>query len=192
MITIEDHRETYIAQNPTVEIFPDPTYKATDGPPSSLLNTPFVVTTATGAGLGTLKFTSNLKLMVEAAPVLTSLLPSPYFGEVASATLSVLENAVSPTEGGVETKGGDGSAEGYPTPSFSITGDFKNQKYICVRRSPTSREQKVIGEAFGRVLVRKSVRESRWGVEVNMEEGQYGQLCLAAVVFTAVSGILVT
>ncbi|TPX70172.1 hypothetical protein SpCBS45565_g01860 [Spizellomyces sp. 'palustris'] len=157
VITIQDLRPTYEHHNPSLEIFPDPTTKPTD--PFS--TTPFVVTTATGAGMGTLRYTSNIKLAIETAPA-----------------------ASSEDHTGGEVKVGDED----DAVSFSVTGDLKEQKYILVMRRLNSREQRVVGEASGRVLVRKSVRENKWAVNVEMEDGVFGQLYMAAVVFACVSG----
>ncbi|KAJ3218286.1 hypothetical protein HDU67_006259 [Dinochytrium kinnereticum] len=78
---------------------------------------------------------------------------------------------------------------------YTLTGDFKDGKFIVVQRFAHSREQRLIGESFGRKLLRRSVREVRWGCEVEVEEGEgvggnvlvdCSQLLISAVLFVHV------
>ncbi|KAJ3300762.1 hypothetical protein HK104_003732 [Borealophlyctis nickersoniae] len=77
-------------------------------------------------------------------------------------------------------------------PQITITGDFKEQKYILIMKYPNSREQKFIGESYGRIQKvaggsgpgtpgKRLSSDIRWGYEVEMEEGEFSQLVLAAV-----------
>ncbi|KAI9003648.1 hypothetical protein BC832DRAFT_559602 [Gaertneriomyces semiglobifer] len=196
LITIQDHRPPYTTLNPSIEIFPDPTIT----PPlqhrprvsgaerraqnlSSSASTlteisgislpPFVVTTGTGAGMGHMCYTNFLKLSI--TPVAT-------MGGLLSSTDDLSAAA---DKNGTPTTGTMAASD---VPTFSLTGDLRNQKYIIIMRRPNSREQKIIGEAAGKQLVRKSVRENRWIVHVEMEEGVFAQLVMAGLVFVGVTG----
>jgi hypothetical protein len=82
--------------------------------------------------------------------------------------------------------------------TFSIAGDFKENKFIIVQKNDNTRKQKLVGESFGRALIRKTVRESKWVNYLDVEKelaGEYsggsglpdfGQLILAAVVLVNV------
>ncbi|KAJ3185777.1 hypothetical protein HDU85_001138 [Gaertneriomyces sp. JEL0708] len=196
LITIQDHRPPYTTLNPSIEIFPDPTIT----PPlqhrprpsgaerraqnlsssattlteiSGISLPPFVVTTGTGAGMGHMCYTNFLKLSI--TPVAT-------MGGLLSSTDDLSATA---DKNGTTTTGTLAASD---VPTFSLTGDLRNQKYIIIMRRPNSREQKIIGEATGKQLVRKSVRENRWLVHVEMEEGVFAQLVMAGLVFVGVTG----
>ncbi|KAJ3106676.1 hypothetical protein HDU97_005828 [Phlyctochytrium planicorne] len=84
--------------------------------------------------------------------------------------------------------------------TYTLSGDFSSAKFIAIqkRSSAQSREQRLIGEAPGKRLARKSVRESRWTSEVELEEGDEAskggmfvecpQLLMAAILFVHVIG----
>ncbi|KAJ3147307.1 hypothetical protein HDU89_005657 [Geranomyces variabilis] len=203
VVMIQDQRPQYASQNPGFEIFPDPrvtidttTTANTDG--SGPIQTPFVVTTATGAGMGKLQYVSPLKLHIESAPVLTSqtpAAPSPA-GLRAGPPSSLPPSAPQSTSASslpiAGTTAADNTAVATPTqqqpgPSFTFTGDLKDHKYIVVMRMPNSREQRVVGEAHGRALAKKGVLDTRWVTSVEIEEGVYGQLFVAAMVFVALT-----
>ncbi|KAJ3129164.1 hypothetical protein HK098_002405 [Nowakowskiella sp. JEL0407] len=76
------------------------------------------------------------------------------------------------------------------SPSFTLTGDFKENKYIIIMKFPHSREQRFFGEATGRNLVRRNVRESKWIYNVELESGEYLQLLLTSVIFVALNATL--
>ncbi|KAI9093729.1 hypothetical protein DFS34DRAFT_652287 [Phlyctochytrium arcticum] len=167
VITIQDLRPIWGAQNPSVEIFPDPASKPSD----PVATTPFIVTTATGAGMGTLKWASKFKLTLDPAQE----------SNPSAASTPLMQGRAREA---VKTP----PAEPSPTPpSFSLSGDLLQQKYILVSRNPQSREQRSIGEAWGKNLVRKSVRENRWAVSFELEDGPFGQLCIAGIIFACVS-----
>ena len=67
--------------------------------------------------------------------------------------------------------------------TFSITGDFKKGTWIAIMKLLNSRQQKVVGESQGCVLMRKSVRESHWVSNIELEDNAHSQLLLAAVIF---------
>ncbi|TPX59241.1 hypothetical protein PhCBS80983_g02586 [Powellomyces hirtus] len=190
VVMVQDQRSLYASSNPAFEIFPDP--RAPSDSPLSLL-TPFVVTTATGAGMGKFQYISDLKLAVESAPRFSSGSSPSLPGSLTNlngsnsatdlrAPLPLTNEARSPMDRTTPTP------VQYAGPSFTLAGDLKEHKYIIVMRLPNSREQKVVGEAHGRQLAKKSVLENRWVTQVDIEEGTFGQLFMAAVLFVALSG----
>ncbi|KAJ3416063.1 hypothetical protein HDV05_003422 [Chytridiales sp. JEL 0842] len=130
--------------------------------------------------LGTLQFTSaSNKLLVN---------PDPKLFQTGSASSSTSDDAQS------------GSPSGPQSTNFSIAGDFKECKYVIVQRSVGTRKQKLVGESFGRSLVRKTVREAKWATQIDIEtevaglaDGavksgpDFGQLILAGLVLVNVA-----
>ncbi|KAJ3190962.1 hypothetical protein HK101_008208 [Irineochytrium annulatum] len=79
---------------------------------------------------------------------------------------------------------------------YTLNGSLKDAKFIVIQRFTNSREQRLIGESFGRKLIRKSVRETRWSCEMDLEEDdeasigagvtECGQLLMSAIIFVHV------
>ncbi|KAJ3173849.1 hypothetical protein HDU87_007352 [Geranomyces variabilis] len=203
VVMIQDQRPQYASQNPGFEIFPDPrvtidtiTTSNTDG--SGPMQTPFVVTTATGAGMGKLQYISPLKLYIESAPALTSQTPAapspaglragPPSTPPSSAPQSTSASSLTiPGTTAADSTVASTPTQQQPGPSFTFTGELKDHKYIVVMRMPNSREQRVVGEAHGRALAKKGVLDTRWVTSVEIEDGVYGQLFIAAMVFVALT-----
>ncbi|KAI8816278.1 uncharacterized protein EV422DRAFT_546091 [Fimicolochytrium jonesii] len=178
VIMIQDRRISYVAQNPGFEIFPDP--KHTSSSPDT--PTPYIVTTATGASLGRLIRLSNMKVYVESAPLLPSLQSFYKLGQAPNATsLPSLNDQPGAPGSAVDT------TSSYPGPTFTLAGDLKENKFIMVMRRPNSREQKVVGEASGRQTQRRNMLENRFVTLVEIEDGRYGQLLMAALVFVVLT-----
>ncbi|KAL5037903.1 hypothetical protein RTP6_005268 [Batrachochytrium dendrobatidis] len=79
----------------------------------------------------------------------------------------------------------EGDAEQPDAPVVAVSGDFKESRYILVKKSMNSREQKLFGESKGRHLVRKGVRESVWLTNVDIAEAEVNPLVIAAVILIA-------
>ncbi|KAJ3156941.1 hypothetical protein HDU86_003476 [Geranomyces michiganensis] len=217
VVMIQDQRPQYASQNPGFEIFPDPRVMV-DATTAPLTETPFVVTTATGAGMGKLLYISPLKLHIESAPVLsspTSAMPTPaglragmsttppppvlpppaatlqtappLNADPATAAAATTSTAAATTTAANANNPAGSTTQQQPGPSFTFTGELKDHKYIVVMRMPNSREQRVVGEAHGRSLAKKGVLDTRWVTSVEIEEGIYGQLFVAAMVFVALT-----
>ncbi|KAJ3019988.1 hypothetical protein HKX48_001489 [Thoreauomyces humboldtii] len=189
VVMIQDQRAGYASQNPAFEIFPDPR-APTDSPLS--VHTPYVITTATGAGMGKFQYISEMKLAVESAPVFSTQVPPPgesdQPGALASKLSGNLADGMSRIPGSRDSYlARPDSPASYPGPSFTFTGNLKEHKYIIVMRRPNSREQRVVGEAAGRQLTRKSVLEHKSVTHLELEDDTFGQLFIAAVVFLALS-----
>jgi hypothetical protein len=68
--------------------------------------------------------------------------------------------------------------------SIALTGDFKEQRFICVRKSAQTREQTLLGEAKGRYQSKKTLRETSY--LINLDISDTNPLLLAGVLLTVV------
>eukprot|EP00842_Homolaphlyctis_polyrhiza_P001308 jgi/Hompol1/2178/HPOL_001436-RA len=120
--------------------------------------------------IGTLEFQSDMKLvLISAEP--TSTMSSP-------ATAS----SITPSGSGGFSAA---TTPGDPAFQLAITGDFKQGRYIFVKKAAHSREQKLFGETKGRTLVRRTVLESHWLANVDIDATEVRPLVMAAVVVLA-------
>ncbi|KAI8922993.1 hypothetical protein BC831DRAFT_54253 [Entophlyctis helioformis] len=122
-----------------------------------------------GVNLGSLKFESDIKLII-AVDEPTNIEP----------------HVSSPIQHISNTKL---SASGHSTasipddaPVVALTGDFKSGRYILVKKMAKSREQRLFGECKGRHLARKTVLESHWLTSVDIDEADINPIVLSAVV----------
>ncbi|KAH6571462.1 hypothetical protein BASA60_007174 [Batrachochytrium salamandrivorans] len=65
-------------------------------------------------------------------------------------------------------------------PVVAVSGDFKEGRYILVKKTASSREQKLFGESKGKHLARKGVRESTWLTNVDIAETESTSLVISA------------
>jgi hypothetical protein len=65
---------------------------------------------------------------------------------------------------------------------MSITGNFKLQKLLFIKKWPSSREQARCGESQGKYLSKKSFMDSQWTVNVEIEAGSSSRLLLCSVI----------
>nr|KAJ3417946.1 hypothetical protein HK105_000563 [Polyrhizophydium stewartii] len=79
----------------------------------------------------------------------------------------------------------DSDSDRPDAPTVAVSGDFKEGRFIIVKKLANSREQRLFGESRGRHLVRKTVRESHWLANVDIAEGEINSLIIAAVVLIA-------
>jgi hypothetical protein len=68
--------------------------------------------------------------------------------------------------------------------SIAITGDFKEQRFICVKKSSQSREQTLLGESKGRHVAKKSLFESTYLANFDILNSENNSLLLAGVVLS--------
>ena len=77
----------------------------------------------------------------------------------------------------------------YGSPQFCLTGDFKEHQWIILETNikDSERDQRVIGEALGKQLVKKGVRESRWEIKLKVENSKFSQLLFSSFLFLIVT-----
>jgi hypothetical protein len=68
--------------------------------------------------------------------------------------------------------------------SIAITGDFKEQRFICVKKSSQNREQTLLGESKGRHVAKKSLFESNFLANFDILDSENNTLLLAGVVLS--------
>ncbi|KAJ3100613.1 hypothetical protein HDU97_002101 [Phlyctochytrium planicorne] len=182
-LTIKDARPRYSIPQ-TLRIFPELAN------PDRFTVTVEASTTASKSfqrTLGTLYYESPLKFTIESKPLKT-----------------ILENSAA---GDMSENPGinvlDASTKKYAMPvsapyvQFSVAGDLAASKFVVVKKHSESRKQELVGDASGRTIIRKSVRENRVACQVGVMEALEGegpleQLMLAGLCFVFVSADNVT
>jgi hypothetical protein len=70
--------------------------------------------------------------------------------------------------------------------SIAITGDFKEQRFICVKKSSQTRQQILLGESKGRHQSKKALRETSYLSNFDISDEGSTSLVLAGVLLTVV------
>ena len=76
---------------------------------------------------------------------------------------------------------------GVTSPSFSLSGGLYESKFVIVMKAHNSREQKLLGEVFGRQAIRKNTKESRWAVSFELEDSVFSQILMMGIIYVAMS-----
>ncbi|KAJ3320207.1 hypothetical protein HDV06_005451 [Boothiomyces sp. JEL0866] len=66
--------------------------------------------------------------------------------------------------------------------SISLSGDFKEQRFMCIKKAVQSREQKVVGECKGKYMAKKNLRETSWLTNFEIQGEEASQLVLSGVI----------
>lgn len=66
--------------------------------------------------------------------------------------------------------------------SISLSGDFKEQRFMCIKKAIQSREQKVVGECKGKYMAKKNLRETSWLTNFEIQGEEASQLVLSGVI----------
>ncbi len=64
---------------------------------------------------------------------------------------------------------------------YVIIGDFKDQRFVCVKKSLKNREQKMVGEAKGRQQSKKSLRDTHYLFNFDIENIELKSMVLGGV-----------
>ncbi|KAJ3270174.1 hypothetical protein HDV01_000509 [Terramyces sp. JEL0728] len=66
--------------------------------------------------------------------------------------------------------------------SISLSGDFKEQRFMCIKKALQTREQKVVGECKGKYMSKKSLRETNWLTNFEIQGEEATQMVLSGVI----------
>jgi len=70
--------------------------------------------------------------------------------------------------------------------SLTLSGDFKDLRFICIQKSSSTREQHMIGESKGRRIVKKSFLETQWKCNFDLVDLHCNLLVLGASLLSCV------
>ncbi|TPX35578.1 hypothetical protein SmJEL517_g02167 [Synchytrium microbalum] len=77
---------------------------------------------------------------------------------------------------------------GVGSPSFTLSGGLGEAKCVVVMKAHNSREQKLLGEVFGKQPIRKTKNENRWAVSFDIEDSVFSQILMMGIVYVGLSG----
>lgn len=66
----------------------------------------------------------------------------------------------------------------------AIMGDFKDQRYICVKKWENSREQARFGECKGRHQAKKSFLDAQWLINFDMQDSKSNKMVLCGAILS--------
>jgi hypothetical protein len=70
--------------------------------------------------------------------------------------------------------------------TVAISGDFKEQRYIVVKKWPNTREQQRFGECKGKQLIKKSFLDSTWNCNFEMQDSKNNRLVLCGAILSCI------
>jgi hypothetical protein len=70
--------------------------------------------------------------------------------------------------------------------TISFAGDFKEQRYICVKKWPGTREQARFGECKGKHLSKKTFLESQWLSNLEVKDSKSNRLVLCGAILSCI------
>ncbi|KAJ3090219.1 hypothetical protein HK102_004380 [Quaeritorhiza haematococci] len=173
-ILIEDMRPRY-SRTRNLDIY-------LDQPGTSI----YSLVVAGAHALATFQYTNNLKLQINSLINHSENSPTTHSPRTATNDTSS-SSSISPVGPPTPPTAAAAALNGNGV-NFCVTGDFRESKWIVIMKFPNSREQRFVGEATGKQIVRKNVRESKWLCNLELEDGEYSQILLSAVVFMCVTG----
>lgn len=68
--------------------------------------------------------------------------------------------------------------------TIALTGDFREQRYICVKKWTNSRQQARFGECKGRFKAKSSFIDAQWLINFDMQDSRSNKLVLCGAILS--------